>query len=313
MARTIFIAAALALAVTLPAVPAQAAARTFVSAAGNDSNPCTITLPCRNLQAAYNAVAADGQVEALDPGNYGSLTITGPVSIQGHGWASMSATIGAAITITSPGLTDKITISGVVLDGLGITGTTGIQFNSGGTLIVRDSVVRNFSESGISLTPTSFTPNVATNIAVSNTMVANNGVHGIYLKPTGLIETRAVFNRVEAYANAQAGIALFGNLAVETRVTAVDCVAAHNVYGYYALDANSGSNAVFRVIRSTAYNNSTAGAAADTFARVLVSQSELEDNGDNWTAVGGGIMFTYGDNETDGEPLPASSASIGKK
>jgi hypothetical protein len=52
MTRTTFVAAALALAVTLPAMPAQAtgAARTFVSAAGGDSNNCTnVATPCRHL------------------------------------------------------------------------------------------------------------------------------------------------------------------------------------------------------------------------------------------------------------------------
>jgi hypothetical protein len=242
------------------------------------------------------------------------LTITGPVTINGNGWAAITGPAsGNAITVNANS-SDNVALIGLRIDGANAPNSIGIQFNSGGTLIVRDSVVRNFSESGISITPSSFTaPNVAINIAVSNTMVANNGVHGIYLKPTGLIQTRAVFNRVEAYANAQAGIGLFGDMAVDTRVTAVDCVAAHNVYGYYALDASSNSSAVFRVIRSTAYNNSTAGVTADTFANVVVSQSELEDNGDNWTAVNGGRVFTYGDNETDGEPLPASSATIGKK
>ena len=120
MTRTIFIAAALALAATLPAAPAQAAgaARTFVSAAGSDSNNCTnVATPCRHLAAAYAATAPNGEIYVLDPANYGSLTITGPVSIEGHGWASIAPVSGsAAITINAnPG--DKINIIGVVLDG----------------------------------------------------------------------------------------------------------------------------------------------------------------------------------------------------
>src|SRR5277367_1973172 len=114
---TIFIAAGLALAVTLPAVPAQAlVARTFVSAAGSDSNNCANVLtPCRHLAAAYAATAPNGEIYVLDPANYGSLTITGPVSIEGHGWASIAPVSGsAAITINAPGLADKINIIGVV-------------------------------------------------------------------------------------------------------------------------------------------------------------------------------------------------------
>jgi hypothetical protein len=49
---------------SLPAAPAQAAAaRTFVSAAGSDSNNCTnVATPCRHLAAAYAATAPDGEI-----------------------------------------------------------------------------------------------------------------------------------------------------------------------------------------------------------------------------------------------------------
>ncbi len=70
----IVMAAAVTLVVALPAVQAQAQSiRTFVSVAGSDSNPCTITQPCRHFQAAVNATAVGGQVDALDAGAYGSL------------------------------------------------------------------------------------------------------------------------------------------------------------------------------------------------------------------------------------------------
>src|SRR6202163_1048343 len=70
---------AAALAAVLPAAPAQAQAqaiRTFVSTAGSDSNPCSITQPCRHFQAAVNATSAGGEVDALDAGAYGSLPTT---------------------------------------------------------------------------------------------------------------------------------------------------------------------------------------------------------------------------------------------
>src|SRR5271154_5300606 len=151
MTRTILIAAALALAVTLPAGPAQAlVARTFVSAAGSDSNNCAnVVTPCRHLATAYAATAPNGEIYVLDPANYGALTITGPVSIEGHGWASIAPPgVGNAITINAnPG--DAINIIGVVLDGTALANTNGIVFTSGGSLTVRDSVIRNFGGDGI--------------------------------------------------------------------------------------------------------------------------------------------------------------------
>ena len=66
MTRTIFIAAGLALAAVLPAIPAQAAStRTFVSSAGHDSNPCTITQPCASFAVAYAATTPSGIIAAL--------------------------------------------------------------------------------------------------------------------------------------------------------------------------------------------------------------------------------------------------------
>src|SRR5258707_8307454 len=100
---TIAIAAALALAVTLPAAPAQAQTiRTFVSVAGSDSNPCSITQPCRHFQAAVNATAAEGEVDALDAGAYGSFTISQAISIEGQSWAYAAPPANrAAITINA--------------------------------------------------------------------------------------------------------------------------------------------------------------------------------------------------------------------
>ena len=99
----IVIAAGLALAVTLPVVSAQAQSiRTFVSTAGSDSNPCTITQPCRHFQAAVNATAVGGEVDALDAGAYGSFTISQAITIEGQGWSYIAPpTGGNGITINA--------------------------------------------------------------------------------------------------------------------------------------------------------------------------------------------------------------------
>ena len=141
MTRTIFIAAALALAVTLPAVPAQAQApRTFVSAAGSDSNPCSFAAPCRHFQAAVNATSAGGEVDALDPAGYGPIFITKSITIEGQGWSYIAPPFGGdGITINAPG--DRVAIHGVSINGVGITPAFGIVFNSGSSLKVQDCVI----------------------------------------------------------------------------------------------------------------------------------------------------------------------------
>src|SRR5580700_4996111 len=216
---------AIALVPALHAAPAQAQEnRTFVSSTGNDSNNCiNAATPCRHFAAAYAATPAGGEIDVLDPGNYGGLTITGPISIQGHGWASSAAPNGGATFIINAHTNDQISIRGVLLDGLGRTGSVGIQFNSGGSLNVQDSVIRNFDSVGIA-----FVPNGSSALFVSNTLISDftnaNGT-GINIAPTGgsitAIISRADIQRVVGTgvnAGAHTTVTLKGSTIVDNTV-----------------------------------------------------------------------------------------------
>src|SRR5580700_2951934 len=127
------IVATLALAAVFSAAPAQAQngtlTRSFVSSAGVDSNPCTIAQPCATFAHAYTAIGANGIIAALDPGKYGPITITGPVTVNGNGWAAITGPAsGTAITINA--VSGNVTLIGLEIDGAGAA-DTGILFNSG--------------------------------------------------------------------------------------------------------------------------------------------------------------------------------------
>jgi hypothetical protein len=312
MSRTIFIAAALALAVTLPAAPARAADRTFVSASGNDSNPCTITLPCRGFQAAYMAVAANGQIDALDPGNYGQLTITGPVSIEGHGWASMSTVPGTASN-TSASITinantgDKISITGVVLDGFNTNFADGIRFNSGGSLFVRDSVIRNFNSDGIEFRPSAST----STLYVSNTLLSGNSLDGILVSTSGTASVTGTLDRVEIKNNGANGL-IVNTSNLNINVTVSDSVIAGNNTGITGQSFNSGV-AMVMVRNSTIANNTTgldaegpscSGGAGGVLpsATIRITRSTITGNSSKaWShSPTCGFVISYIDNNIDG-------------
>src|SRR3569832_151346 len=68
------------------ASPAHAqATRTWVSGNGNDANPCSYTAPCKTFAGAISHTAAGGEIDALDPGGYGTVTITKSITIDGTG------------------------------------------------------------------------------------------------------------------------------------------------------------------------------------------------------------------------------------
>jgi hypothetical protein len=187
----------------LPAVQAQAQSiRTFVSTAGSDSNPCSITQPCRHFQAAVNATTSGGEVDALDAGAYGSFTISNAITIEGQGWSYIApGANGNAITVNAG--SGNVSIHGVSLNGAGITGgTNGIVFNAGGSLAVTDCVAQNFAGNGILIQPTSG----PISFTITNTVVSNNSTGGINYQPSSGSATAAgVIDHVVA-TNNQVGI-----------------------------------------------------------------------------------------------------------
>jgi hypothetical protein len=296
MTRTIFIAAALAFVATLPAIPALAAgaARTFVSAAGSDSNNCaSVATPCRHFATAYAATAPNGEIYVLDPANYGSLTITGAVSIEGHGWASIApSSNGNAITINA-NAGDKINIIGVVLDGTAVANTNGIVFNAGGSLTVRDSVVRNFAFDGID-----FFPTASGTFSISNTLVSDNGGDGIGITSTGSGTTSGVLSHVGMVHNLD-GIVV-QSTAPTVNVTISDSVSANNTAAGITALTNNGAIVSVMVRNSTSANNGTAGLLAEgAGATILVTRSTITGNDTGWFAPDG-VVTSYGDNNIDG-------------
>src|SRR5271168_2819105 len=126
--------------------PAQAQngslTRSFVSSAGVDSNACTIAAPCASFAHAYTMVGANGIIAALDPGKYGPIAITSAVTINGNGWAAITATAqGNGITIAAG--SGNVTLTGLEIDVAG-AGYNGIVFNAGGNLVVKNCVLKDF-------------------------------------------------------------------------------------------------------------------------------------------------------------------------
>src|SRR5947209_6578619 len=65
-------------------VSAQAT-RTWVSGVGDDANPGSRTAPCKTFAGAISKTAPGGEISVLDPGGFGALTITKPITIDGGG------------------------------------------------------------------------------------------------------------------------------------------------------------------------------------------------------------------------------------
>src|SRR4030088_2141980 len=57
------------------------ATRTWVSGVGDDANPCSRTAPCKTFAGAISKTAVNGEIDCLDPGGFGAVTITKSITI----------------------------------------------------------------------------------------------------------------------------------------------------------------------------------------------------------------------------------------
>src|SRR5438270_12451242 len=60
------------------------ASRTWVSGVGDDANPCSRTAPCKTYAGAISKTAVNGEINCLDPGGFGTVTITKSITIDCH-------------------------------------------------------------------------------------------------------------------------------------------------------------------------------------------------------------------------------------
>jgi len=101
----------------------------YVSISGKNTNPCTLSQPCRTLQRGINITPAGGELRILDSGDYGpNGNIRKPMKITGNGNTIFVAN-GIAINKTDI----VVTLRGLTLDGQG-TAATGVNIIAANTV-----------------------------------------------------------------------------------------------------------------------------------------------------------------------------------
>ena len=150
------------------------ATRTFVSGVGDDLNPCSRTAPCKTFAGAFSKTATGGEIDALDPAGYGTLTITKAITIDGGtgsgcGSVLASGVNGFIINITTNLATDKVILRNLSINGAGTTlGVDGIRFLDGAELTVENVVIENFSGDGIDIPQAQQSTTHIRNLTVNN-------------------------------------------------------------------------------------------------------------------------------------------------
>ncbi|MGH6838481.1 MAG: right-handed parallel beta-helix repeat-containing protein [Methylocella sp.] len=288
------------LACGLSAAPAQAGPnRTFVSGRGTDSGTCTRTAPCRTFAFALTQTAAGGEIDVLDTAGYGSVTINKAISIvnDGVGTAGITTGSGNGVTINA-GASDSVHLRGLTIVGPGISGTNGIAFNTGGNLEIENCVIRNFQGGIVILASTS------SSFSVSNTIASNNG-GGIGIEPNGSAVVTGVLSNVIADDN-DSGISVEGKFTTGASLNVViaDSETSNNAMGTgVEVGSVSGAALASVLIRNIVARNNAIGLGADANSTLRVGHSVITGNGTAAETTGSGVIFTYGDNNSNGNTV----------
>ena len=271
----------------LCSVPAHAqATRTWVSGVGDDANPCSRTAPCLTFAGAIGKTAAGGEIDALDPGGFGTLTINKSITIDGGGGqvASVMASSGAFGITVSAGATDIVTIRNVQFQGFLGNGTTGspggvgIQFNSGAMLSIDNCKIDGFGDAGIAAQTSA---NAILN--VTNTIITN-AFDGIFLGPTGGALNGSVDHTTIRKMSSNGISASSASYFTVTNSAIVNAAMS---------GVTVSTGAVLEIDSSSVSNNNTAFAASG--GTIRISRNTIYDNNTNFS-ISGGTIATGGNN-----------------
>ena len=253
--------------------PAHAqATRTWVSGVGDDANPCSRTAPCKTFPGAISKTAAAGEINCLDPGGFGTVTITKSITLNCHEiLGSILGGPGATGITINAGASDTVVIRNLQINGIN-TGTIGINILGAAAVSIEDCVITQFSAQGIADTRTAGN----TKLFVRNTTLSHNGSSGIGVGAAGPnnVELENVFS-------------------------------VNNLFG---VAAGSGNNVMIR--RSVLSSNTNAGVDAESGSAINVDNSAISGNVTG-VAAGATVRLSNSDISFNGTGINGATISFG--
>ncbi len=274
------------------------ATRTWVSGVGDDVNPCSRTAPCKTFAGAISKTAAGGEIDALDPGGFGAVTITKNITLDGgtgSGWASIlaSATNGVNVndSATATPMTIVVTLRNLSINGAGTTlGLNGVNWTSGKRVNVEHCQIFNFSNTSINVALTA--ANTGAFLTVSGSSLYNTN-RGLSLSNTsaGQFVSAVVSNTTIANMAAD-------GVRVQTagHVSLDHCNISHNVNG---INMSTGAGTSANIINTVVSNNTGTG-LINNAATSRIGGSTFIENTTPISMTVNNAVKTFGTNNIEG-------------
>jgi hypothetical protein len=283
---------ALALLAVLAAGAAHAqATRTWVSGVGDDANPCSRTAPCKTFAGAISKTAAGGEISVLDPGGFGTVTITKSITLNGDGTLGGILAAGTTGIVVNAGANDVVILRNLSIAGAG-NGIRGIYFLNGSELHVENVTIYGFLGQGIL-----FQPQVPAALFVTRSSLQNNFDSGVRIEPTPAGAALANLRDVQVDGNGS-GVTVGEGSSVIVR----DSTASGNVVNGFSV--TGGTRPAFLVIEGgMAVGNTTGVLSSGGNASARISNATVSRNATGLQPASGGAIISFGNNRVSGNNL----------
>lgn len=295
-----------------PTTAQAQATRTWISGVGDDVNPCSRTAPCKTFPGAISKTAAGGEIDTLDPGGFGAVTVTKAITLANEGIGEAGILVAGTNGITVNCATDpncSVILRGLQIDGgpNGSNSLNGVRFVAGKSLVIENCTIRNFTGGSPNGYGVNFSPSATQtySLIVRNSTIQNNGVNGantgagIFVAPTGGATVNAsISNSVISQNNAGVradGSGLSGG-GITVSVTNSDV--SNNANGGVAAVSTSAPPVTVIVDHSSVTGNGV-GANANGPATVALrlAYSKLAFNTIGYKQQNLAVLSSYGNNE----------------
>lgn len=275
------------------------ATRTWVSGVGDDANPCSRTAPCKTFAGAISKTAAGGEINVIDAGGFGAVTITKSITIDGRGFLSGVLASGTNGIVVNAGVNDKVILRDLDIFGAQ-SGLNGVRFLAGKELHIERCNIYGFAQKGIDALSTTADHRV---FVVDSSIRANandtNG-GGISMTPNGAVGS-IVLDGVHLDAN-KFGLRLDGNARATVRNSRAS--GSTNGGGFIALNG-----AEIMLDHSTSSGNSSAGVNAQGSGVIYITDSTITKNNPGIFASSGGQVISFGNNRVIANAVNGSPTS----
>ncbi len=246
------------------------ATRTWVSGVGDDANPCSRTAPCKTFAGAISKTAVGGEIDVLDPGAYGAVTITKSITINGTPFQAGVLVSGTNGVIINAAVTDTVVLRGLDFVGLG-TGLSAVSVLAAKEVVLQNLRVSDFTVAGVSVTAPSAVNLVMDDVTISKCEGATAA--GVSIKPAtgGLV--KAMLNRVRV-GNCATGIVV----APATGVVADALVDQGDVTFATTGVLADGATATVRLSNSNVFANTTGLSVLNSGSIISYNNNRLRGN-----------------------------------